>query len=1023
MMNKIDKIMKTKYLIGLSIMSLMAVSCKNKMEKDVQLSIPTGEMTFYANFGEAETSKTTVHNENEILWTPNDAINVFYGNLTSGKFTATTAEAAAYTQFIGSLSSASGTIETGNEAHSFWAVYPYDALNSCDDKSVTLAVPEKQKGTDDTFAPKTFPAIAQSSGLDLAFYNVCGGMVFTVTNEDIKSVTLSGNSGENLAGTVRVAFTNGVPTVQEVVNGVQSVTLTAPDNKTFVPGTRYYITTLPVSFSGGYQLTFKNSTNAEGTKEVSTEKTINRSRFLIVNEADAGVVFTGGGVDANIIQFADENVKGKLVAAFDTDGDGELSYDEAAAVTSAEDIKTAFGVTKTGRSFDEFQYFTGIDTIVDSMFEGWTLLTSIILPDGINSIGSSAFKNCSRLTEFVVPESVTILASYAFSGCGKLASVTLTDGLVEIGRYAFTDCVTLSSISLPSSLTTIGSCAFENCKGLFSISIPGNVQSIGSYAFWGCTSIAYVNFDDPDFLYALLKGNGSSLPWYSSRQTVHLSFAGKEMTSIVIPEGISAIPSYAFSHCALTSVTIPIGVSSIGDYAFQNCSSLISVTLPEGLSSIGSYAFAGCSSLTSVTFPEGLSSIGSYAFAGCSSLTSVTFPEGLSSIGDAAFHNCSSLTSVTLPHGLSSIGIHAFLECSGLTSITVKATSVPAGGSAMFGGGSNCPIYVPEESVEAYKSAQYWSDYADRIKAIVPAINENDEWDGTIADTYFSYGSGTVEDPYVVATCSQIARLAQEVNAGNTFKGKYFELHANLNFKGNNYTPIGTQGAPFSGNFDGKGKTIEGVVTVGDQYQGFWGYTDGATINDVNLQITTALVQGQYIGGIAGVADGTRITNCCVGGVVNGVDCTGSLVGMTNENTIIENCYSTCQNTLGNIYGSVGGLVGYNCGTIKCCHFCGSINAFSYQANTTGNVVGYNHVDAVLDYCYYLSLTSVMSRFSYSGTLNWGTCTHCDSYDINGNVGSGTGQVLTLLNSWVNSHQTGDNYYRTWEGTYPKFVY
>jgi hypothetical protein len=135
------------------------------------------------------------------------------------------------------------------------------------------------------------------------------------------------------------------------------------------------------------------------------------------------------------------------------------------------------------------------------------------------------------------------------------------------------------------------------------------------------------------------------------------------------------------------------------------------------VTSIGNRAFYNCSSLTSITIPNSVTSIGDYAFAYCS-LTSVTIPNSVTSIGNNAFAYCS-LTSVTIPNSVTSIGDYAFRSCSSLTSIACEALTPPAlGGTSTFDNTNNCPIYVPADSVDTYKAAENWSEYAKRIQAI-----------------------------------------------------------------------------------------------------------------------------------------------------------------------------------------------------------------------------------------------------------------------------------------------------------------
>ena len=94
----------------------------------------------------------------------------------------------------------------------------------------------------------------------------------------------------------------------------------------------------------------------------------------------------------------------------------------------------------------------------------------------------------------------------------------------------------------------------------------------------------------------------------------------------------------------------------------------------------------------------------------------IKFDGDVTTIGDYAFQVCSSLTSVTIPDSVTTIGDYAFNYCKSLTSVYCKAITPPAGGASMFlSNASGRKIYVPTESVEAYKSAEYWSDYADAI--------------------------------------------------------------------------------------------------------------------------------------------------------------------------------------------------------------------------------------------------------------------------------------------------------------------
>lgn len=411
--------------------------------------------------------------------------------------------------------------------------------------------------------------------------------------------------------------------------------------------------------------------------------TVENGKVTAVKEGEAVITAKAGDQSAictvsvkhdassDAIVFADVNVKEKLVAAFDTNGDGELSYGEAAAVTSGDDLRTAFGNTRTFKSFDEFKYFTEITSIPVAMFQNWTLLASITVPKGLISIGKSAFENCSNLESILLPEGITLIDEKVFQGCARLISIIIPAGVTSIKNGAFYGCTNLSSVTIPKSVTYIGSLAFSDCN-----------------------SISEVFLDDLSTI-KLFSYVGSS-PMCSTYNSVHLYISGTEITEVSITDDWPLIPDNAFSHCAYIK----------------------SVTISEGISSIGKHAFNGCSGLTSITIPQGVASIGAYAFYICSGLTSITIPKGVSSIGGSAFQGCEGLVSVDILEGITSIGSYAFMSCTSLNSITVRNTAVPTGEYQMFKQTNNCPIYVPTESVAAYKSAMYWSSYADRIQAI-----------------------------------------------------------------------------------------------------------------------------------------------------------------------------------------------------------------------------------------------------------------------------------------------------------------
>jgi len=206
----------------------------------------------------------------------------------------------------------------------------------------------------------------------------------------------------------------------------------------------------------------------------------------------------------------------------------------------------------------------------------------------------------------------------------------------------------------------------------------------------------------------------------SSNQTNPSGYQHSAMTEAIIGECVTDIGNGAFWSChSLSSITLPDSIVSIGRNAFYDCPMLTGITIPSGVTTIGEVAFAFCYRLANnLNIPDSVTSIGDNAFESCRSLTSITIGSGLTTINHSAFYDCRSLTTITIPSGVTSIGSNAFDSCSGLTSITVEATTPPTLGSYAFYRTNDCPIYVPSESVNAYKTASVWSTYSSRIQAI-----------------------------------------------------------------------------------------------------------------------------------------------------------------------------------------------------------------------------------------------------------------------------------------------------------------
>ncbi len=251
-----------------------------------------------------------------------------------------------------------------------------------------------------------------------------------------------------------------------------------------------------VSGSGGYLINQACTVTAtpyqghnfvcwtEDGQEVSTEASYT---FTVEGPRNLVAVFTAYVDD--IIVFADPNVKAICVNNWDTDGDGELTYDEAAAVW---DLGYAFYYNQVITSFDELQYFTGLTSIGYSAFYECTSLNSIVIPEGVTIIDSYAFYDCYNLVSVNIPDGVVWIGEYAFYVSGLLGELTLPEPLEHVGEYAFFGCDGITTVNYNAvNCQTMGSAAkpvFYDCA-FTHLNIGANVQNIPNFAFKRCFMI------------------------------------------------------------------------------------------------------------------------------------------------------------------------------------------------------------------------------------------------------------------------------------------------------------------------------------------------------------------------------------------------------------------------------------------------------------------------------------------------------------------------------------------------------
>ncbi len=454
--------------------------------------------------------------------------------------------------------------------------------------------------------------------------------------------------------------------------------------------------------------------------------------------------------DGYVVRPREKAFKQKIVSNTYREGKGIITFD--AALTSIGpaaflecgtllSVQMPRGITRIERSafcrccsLNEVQLPDSLKYMKTLAFSECVSLADIVLPERLQQIDKGAFYQCVSLRGIVLPGGLKEINSQAFASCSSLEWIVFPEGMVTIHSGVFEDCPNLVSLDFPESLTNIYAGAFGNCIRLKEVRLPDGIRHVTSGAFAGCDSLE--RFSGP-----MVSADGRCII-----EDGRLSaFAPSGLTEYAIPSGIKQIGREAFFHCRLLKrVVISEGVEAILDDAFGGCSSLEEVQIPGSIVGIGKGAFAGCPKLERLSgpladpdrrciildsvlvgfapshigryvVPKGVTRIEERAFEGCDQLRSVVLPEGLLYVRSRAFNGCSMLEDVSFPSTLSRIKTEAFAGCESLTTIHLSSTEPPElERTREFDYVET--IYVPRESLEAYKSSPGWMGYFDKMK-------------------------------------------------------------------------------------------------------------------------------------------------------------------------------------------------------------------------------------------------------------------------------------------------------------------
>lgn len=376
--------------------------------------------------------------------------------------------------------------------------------------------------------------------------------------------------------------------------------------------------------------------------------------------------------------------------------------------------------------------------------------TEITLREGTVSITPYAFAEQPGLISIRIPSSIKSIAQFAFGNHLEqnerlINTIFINEEALLIANLAGIFTLASKIIFNLAPVQLIGNCAYN----YYSVDEQGNtvvvtdniniIDLLAIYKTAGTLPDIYVPrvyidsyrhadgwsnifdkiipFDGIYSDYVVAENNGGyEIIYYRGNQTNLIlpdELNGKEVT---------AIRSYAFGT-EIVSVSGGENIKKLMPYAFAKCIGLQSITLPEGLADIGAYAFENCSALTAINIPASVKVIGNGAFMNCSALEVVTLNEGLRTISDFVFAFCARIVNITIPESVQQIGNNIFNDCMSLEIMIMKA-AVPPSISPEGLYRSTVKVYVPDASLQAYKSAQNWRRYDDRTLALSQMADE-----------------------------------------------------------------------------------------------------------------------------------------------------------------------------------------------------------------------------------------------------------------------------------------------------------
>mgnify|MGYP000966059192 FL=1 len=327
--------------------------------------------------------------------------------------------------------------------------------------------------------------------------------------------------------------------------------------------------------------------------------------------------------------------------------------------------------------------------------------------------------------------------------------------------------------------------------------------------------------------------------------------------------------------------------------------------------------------------------------------------------------------------------------------------------------------YTTDSSEPTTGSTLYSAQIEVRSNMTIKAIAVIEGTDNSPVSTFeyelFAGGDGSVDYPYQVATAEQLNNVRYHLDQ-HFIQTEEINLNVAPYNEDAGWEPIGSNSSPFTGTFDGNGKTISNLTIDRSttDYVGLFGVT-GDTAKIPNVKLENIKVTGKQCTGALVGENGGTITNSYTTGAITGNDYVGGLVGSNTNGGSITNSYATAAVRGTGFY--VGGLVGSNEGTITNSYATGLVTG----NNLVGGLVGWNDQGSITNSYATGAVTGAQPGSGYVGGLvgsnaDYSTITY-SYWDINtsGRTLSQGGTGKTTADMKLKGTYTGWDFNTIWD--------